>query len=79
MPMVITEAGWHSDPDLADQPSSPEIQARYVAEFFTQSMAGDVDVMIWWTLSDIVGWLTENGLVTFDNPPVKKISSYNFV
>lgn len=75
MPIIVTEAGWHSnDPPGMSIPGSQQIQARYVVELFTQSMAADLDVMIFWMLYDIPGITFENGLVTNDSPPVKKLS-----
>lgn len=71
-PLVVTEAGWHSNNDLA-APSTPENQARYVVELFVQSMAADVDVMIWWMLYDPGDWY-DNGLVTIGPAPQIKPS-----
>lgn len=71
-PLVITEAGWHSDNDVAS-PSTPENQARYVVELFVQSMAADVDVMIWWMLYDPGDW-SATGLVANTSPPQLKPS-----
>ena len=63
-PIVVTEAGWHSS-DHPTVPGSQEIQARYVTELFTQAMAADLDVMIWWMLFDPGGgYPFDNGLVT---------------
>ncbi len=76
-PMVITEAGWHSN-NPPNNPSSPEIQARYVVELFTQSMAADIDVMIWWMLHDPGGFYTENGLVTSTEVPQPKLAYYAY-
>jgi hypothetical protein len=76
-PMMITEAGWHSN-NPPNSPSSPEIQARYVVELFTQSLAADVDVMIWWMLHDPGGFYSENGLVTDDATPQPKLAYYAY-
>jgi|GEM_PF-490479 len=62
-PFVITEAGWHSD-GTGGLASTPEIQARYVAALFVQSMAADLDSMIWWMLYDPGSNALANGLVT---------------
>lgn len=75
-PMIVTEAGWHDNnapgPII---PGSPQIQSRYVVQLFTQSMAADLDVMIWWMLYDVGGNYPYNtGLVTNDNTPVEKSS-----
>jgi hypothetical protein len=72
-PMIITEAGWHSN-DSHSQPSTPEIQARYVVQLLTQSLAADIDVMIWWMLNDPGSGYWDNGLVTNTTPPVRKLS-----
>ena len=74
-PIINTEAGWHSN-DSPGFPGSPEIQARYVVELFTQSMAGDIQVMIWWTMYDLESYYYENGLLTKDAVP--KPSYYAF-
>lgn len=80
-PVMITEAGWHSN-NAPDHPSNDEIQARYVVELFVQSMANDVQVMIWWTLYDVGGFYPyDNGLVTYAEPPLlptEKPSFYAF-
>ena len=63
-PIVVTEAGWHSN-DHPVAKGSPEIQARYVAELFVQGMAADIDYVIWWMLFDPGGtYPYDNGLVT---------------
>jgi hypothetical protein len=72
-PMIVTEAGWHSNSPLA-HPSNQEIQARYVVQFFTQSYAADLDTMIWWMFNDPGGGYWDNGLVTNASPPVRKLS-----
>lgn len=72
-PVIVTEAGWHSN-NPPNHPGSEEIQSRYVVQLFVQSLAADIDVMIWWMLYDPGdgGW--ENGLTTLDNPPRHKLS-----
>lgn len=75
-PLVITEAGWH-DNDVVGVPSTPEEQARYLIELFTESMAADLDATIWWMLYDPGGFYPyNNGIVTNDAtlPIVKKLS-----
>ena len=78
-PIIVTEAGWYSN-DVGggddDIPGSPESQTRYVVELFTQSMAADIDVMIWWLLYDLGHF--ESGLVTNDSPPTKKAAFTTF-
>ena len=73
-PFMITEAGWHSD-GTGTAASTPEIQARYVAALFTQSLAADIDAMIWWMLYDPGGTGLANGLVT--NAPVQEKPAYD--
>ncbi len=71
-PLMVTEAGWHSN-NPPNAPGSPEIQARYVAELFAQSMAAGVETMIWWMLHDPGGgYPYDNGLVTRDTVPQDK-------
>ncbi len=76
-PMIVTEAGWHSNnpPGL---PSSPETQARYVAQLFTQSLAADIDVMTWWMLYDPGEGSADFGLVTRDAEPFRKPSFFAY-
>lgn len=63
-PLINTEAGWHSDIDDPHHPSTPEIQARYVTQLIAQSMAADLDIMIWWMLYDPGSFYPNYGLVT---------------
>ena len=72
-PFMVTEAGWHSN-NPPNVPSSEEIQSRYVVELYVQSLAADIDAMIWWMLFDPGGGGWDNGLVTMDNPPRQKLS-----
>lgn len=76
-PLIITEAGWMSnDRPGASIPGSPEIQSRYVVELFTESMAADMKVMIWWMLFDpSFPYPFMNGLVT-EQPDVEPKLSY---
>jgi len=74
-PFIVTEAGWHSNvPQNPDAPaSSPEEQSRYVVELFSQAMAADVDVMIWWMLYDSGGpYPYDTGLITNETTPQTK-------
>ncbi|MCC6169045.1 MAG: cellulase family glycosylhydrolase [Caldilineaceae bacterium] len=73
-PLVITEAGWHSDEDNQIS-SSPEEQSRYVVRFFAQSMAYGLRFTVWWMLHDGLiesAYQFANGLVTDTTPPVAK-------
>jgi hypothetical protein len=63
MPMIITEAGHHSN-NYSDFPSSPEEQANFVVKLFTQAFAARAETMIWWTWLDIPGYWGQNGLLT---------------
>jgi hypothetical protein len=71
MPMAITEAGWHNDAPPG-YPSSDETQSRYVVQLFTQALALDLELMIWWMLYDPHGYPFANGLVTGNVPPQPK-------
>jgi hypothetical protein len=75
-PMMITEAGWHSNaPGIF--PSTPDIQARYVVALFTQSIAADLDSMIWWMLHDAGGdYQYDNGLIINDANGTPKPAFY---
>lgn len=72
-PIIITEAGWQSNntPGLS---GSEEIQSRYVVQLFVQSLAADLDMMIWWMLYDPGEGTGEYGLVTRDTVPYRKQS-----
>jgi hypothetical protein len=75
-PIIVTEAGWFSNerPGSA-MTGSPEIQSRYVVKLFTQSMAADLELMIWWLLVDSpFPYPFMNGLITNDPVPVKKMA-----
>lgn len=75
-PMIVTESGWHDNNAVGPIiPGSQQIQARYVVQLFTQSMAADLDIMIWWMLYDVGGGYPYNtGLVTNTAVPVEKLS-----
>ncbi len=78
-PFMITETGWHSNAD-SDEPSTDEDQMRYVVELLTQAKVADVKAVIYFRLNDPS--LTNpgessqyhTGLVTSEDPPVKKKS-----
>jgi hypothetical protein len=76
-PMIITEAGWHSDV-RPGWPSTPKLQSEYVVKLFTQSIAADVEIMIWWVFYDPGDHNFDNGLVTNGEPPQRKESYYTF-
>lgn len=76
-PIMITEAGWHSN-NPPGNPSNQELQARYVPELFVQSMAADVEVMIWWMLHDPGGFYSHNGLVTAGDEPTPKLAYWAY-
>ncbi len=63
LPMIVTEAGHHSN-NYVDYPSTPQEQANYVVKLFTQSIATQIRLMIWWTWIDLPGYWGENGLLT---------------
>lgn len=62
-PMMVTEAGWHSE-DYSVFPSTPEIQGRYVVQLFTQAKASGLQAMTWWTWIDPGNGYGPNGLLT---------------
>lgn len=76
-PVVVTEAGWHSN---ADQPpaSTETQQAIYVVMLFMQAYAANVDYLSWFMLWDVGGYYPfANGLVTnqaVQNPPRRKLA-----
>lgn len=73
-PIIITESGAHSNCS-EDACMTPEIQANYVVQLFTQARAAQVDVMTWFSLVDPPGdYPHRNGLVTDARPPSRKRS-----
>jgi len=72
-PIVITEAGWHSNTSDPNYPGTEELQARYVVELYAQSIAAGIDQMIWFSLYDLDGYPFANGLVTASTPSTKKL------
>jgi hypothetical protein len=76
-PIFITESGWHSN-NPPQHPSSQQIQAAYVVELFTQALAADVEVMIWWMLHDPGSFYWDNGLVTDDVVPLEKLAFWAY-
>lgn len=74
-PIVISEAGMHSNDNGGGSPMTEELQAIYVVQLFTESLAADVQTLIWFMLYDPPEWYPfKNGLVTSDEPPVQKIA-----
>lgn len=77
-PLIITEAGWMSNQSPGVSiPGSPEIQSRYVVELLTESMAAELEVMIWWLLVDPpFPYPYKNGLIT--EADTRKMSYFVF-
>jgi hypothetical protein len=76
-PLIITEAGWHSNSTSQFPWTNTEVQARYIVQLFVQSMAANLQMMIWWTLSDPGGFYPyENGLLTYEG--VRKPAFYAY-
>lgn len=76
LPMMVTEAGWHSDHHSDAYPGSPEIQCRYVVQLFAQAAAAHLDSMIWWTWIDPSFPYGANGLLTADRIPKLSFTAY---
>lgn len=74
-PMVVTEAGWASD-SFVVPPSSPQVQARYVVQLFTQAIYADVKAMIWWTWIDPDAGYGSFGLLSRDLEPKPSYDVY---
>ncbi len=76
-PIVVTETGANS---RYNKVIDNEVQARYVVEIFTQTMAANTLAPIWFMLYDTPdspgAYL--NGLVTSDDPPQKKPVFYAY-
>ncbi len=77
-PMMITEAGSHSNADGTTQRTS-EDQASYVVALYTQSLAANVEAMIWFMLYDPPEWYqNKNGLMTAEDPPGLKLAYHTY-
>lgn len=83
-PMVLTETGWHGEPGCGaegrpaceETELTDEVQSQYVVQLFTQSIASDIDVAIWFSLHDMEGHqFPSTGLVT-QGPPVTLKPAY---
>ncbi|MCB0130455.1 MAG: hypothetical protein KDD78_06390 [Caldilineaceae bacterium] len=77
-PIIISEAGMHSNDTSGNtnvwQNMTEELQARYVVQLFTESAAGGVDTMIWFSLVDPPAWYAyQNGLITSEEPATNKL------
>ena len=75
LPMMVTEAGWHSNNDPIF-PSTPQVQADYVVKLFTQAHAAGLSAMVWWTWSDLPNYWGANGLLTTDLFPKQAYFAY---
>jgi hypothetical protein len=78
-PIIVTESGWHSGNGPPELFTSQEIQARYVAALFTQSMAGNTPVMIWWMLKEPGSYYWDNGLVDYNLSPKLAYVAYQAI
>ncbi len=76
-PMVVTEAGWHSNHYSDLFPGSPEIQARYVVQLFTQAAAAHLESMIWWSWVDPPFPNGLNGLITTNLEPKPSLGVFH--
>jgi hypothetical protein len=77
-PMVVTEAGWHSNYYSDAFPGSPEIQSRYVVKLFVQAAAANLKALTWWTWVDPGLPNGENGLVTTLLEPKMSFTVYQY-
>jgi hypothetical protein len=68
LPLLVTEAGYHSNADPR-WPSTPEIQAGYVVKLFTQAIASNIAVMIWFSWTDLPDYWAANGLLDLNQQP----------
>ena len=68
LPMMVTEAGFYSNPVPA-WPGTERLQASYLVKFFTQAIAADIKALTWWTWTDLPGYYEANGLLTVDLQP----------
>ena len=68
LPLLVTEAGYHSNDDPS-WPSTPEIQSGYVIKLFTQAIASNIPVMIWFSWTDLANYWAASGLLEVDRQP----------
>jgi len=68
LPLLVTEAGYHSNADPT-WPSTPEIQADYVVKLFTQTSASRIPIMIWFSWTDLADYWAANGLLDLNLQP----------
>lgn len=68
LPMMVTEAGFHSDP-YPPWPSTERIQASYVVKLFAQAVASDIKAVTWWSWTDLPDYCCANGLLTLNLQP----------
>ena len=68
LPLVVTEAGYHSNDDPS-WPSTPEIQAGYVVKLFIQAIASSLSMMIWFSWADLPNYWAASGLVDLGRQP----------
>jgi hypothetical protein len=69
LPLLVTEAGHHSNDDDPRWPSTPEIQSGYVIKLFTQAIASNIPVMIWWSWVDLPNYWAATGLLDSNRQP----------
>ncbi len=74
-PLFITETGSFSK-SVGSFKMTEETQARYVPQLLVQSLAADVDTVIWFMLYDMPDtfYPYKTGLVTSDEPPQRKLA-----
>lgn len=77
-PMMVTEAGWHSNYYNDAFPGSPEIQSRYVVKLFAQAAAANLEALTWWTWVDPPLPNGENGLLTVALQPKPSYTAYQY-
>ncbi|MCA9940953.1 MAG: cellulase family glycosylhydrolase [Anaerolineales bacterium] len=64
--IIVTETGWHSNATPGWPDTTEETQANYVVQLGTQSLAAGLDMMIWWTFSDVgFPYPFNTGLLTY--------------
>ena len=74
-PIMITESGTYSGG--TNRPDRPEEQSRHVAALNIQSLAADVDVLIWFWLRDDLRFYSDlNGLVADDGTHKQSMQAY---
>ncbi len=76
-PVVITESGWHNGANFSPSSSDAEQVARLV-QLYAQGLAADIEILVWFMITDPESYMPPYGLVTSDDPPVAKLAYFAY-